>query len=136
MAKKLKLPKRIAGIKIPKVIRKGPVRDFMNSQAGQLIIAQSLVAAAGVFTAAKASHTDAGEVVKHPADATKAAVSFGEDQTARLTFALKEAARAFRQAMEKGPPAGEERNSSQEQQLESGSKKKQPAQRDPSLTPH
>src|SRR5688572_17624381 len=30
MAKKLKLPKRIAGMKIPKTIRKGPVGEFMS----------------------------------------------------------------------------------------------------------
>ena len=48
MAKKLKLPKRIAGIKIPKTIRKGSVGEFMSSPAGQLVIAEALVAAAGV----------------------------------------------------------------------------------------
>lgn len=41
MAKKLKLPKRIAGIKIPKTIRKGPVGEFMSSPAGQLVIAEA-----------------------------------------------------------------------------------------------
>jgi hypothetical protein len=53
MAKKLKLPKRIAGVKIPKAIRKGAVAQFMNSAAGQLVIAEALVAAAGAFAVKK-----------------------------------------------------------------------------------
>ena len=34
MAKRIKLPKRIAGIKIPKGIRKGPVIRFLNTPLG------------------------------------------------------------------------------------------------------
>jgi hypothetical protein len=45
--KKLKLPKRIAGVKIPKAARKGPVADFINSSGGQVLLAEALVLAAG-----------------------------------------------------------------------------------------
>ena len=35
MAKKLKVPKRVAGVKIPKAVRKGPVGTFLNSTSGR-----------------------------------------------------------------------------------------------------
>ncbi|HVF16542.1 MAG TPA: hypothetical protein VNA21_06505, partial [Steroidobacteraceae bacterium] len=54
MAKrKLKLPKKIAGVKIPKAVRKGPVGQFLNSSAGQLLVAEALIAAGGAFFAAE-----------------------------------------------------------------------------------
>jgi hypothetical protein len=138
MAKKLKLPKRVAGIKIPKRIRKGPVGDFINSRAGQLVIAQALVLAAGVFTASKAdSVPDLDELAKHPVKGAKqagrAAVDVSVDQGERLTYALKEAAHAFRNAMLQGPSAGESLEASSAQMsAEAGAKKKSsPQQREP-----
>lgn len=141
MAKKLKLPKRIAGIKIPKAIRKGPIRDFMNSRAGQIVIAEALVAAAGIFTAKKVdSDLNAAELAKHPGDgvrrAAKALSSDGVDQTERLTFALKEAARAFRAAMEDGPPAGTVEAAPVNTDAEPSAKKKPPSPREPGSIPH
>ena len=75
--KKLKLPKRIAGVKIPKTVRKGPVADFLNSPGGQELIAEMLTLAGAAF----------------PERGTAEA-------TARLAHAFAEAARAFRTAME------------------------------------
>jgi hypothetical protein len=49
--KKVKLPKRIAGVKLPKATRKGPIVDFLNSSGGQVLLAEALVLAAGVFGA-------------------------------------------------------------------------------------
>ena len=50
MAKsKIKVPKRVAGVKIPKSVRKGPVMDFVNSSTGRLLIAEALTAALAVF---------------------------------------------------------------------------------------
>jgi hypothetical protein len=112
MAKKLKikLPKRVAGVKIPKRVRKGPIAGFLNSGAGQLILAQTLVAAAGVFAASKTDpDSQTGDLVRHPVDRAKRAgraiADVSSDQTARLSYALKEASRAFRTAMERGPEA-------------------------------
>jgi hypothetical protein len=142
MAKKLKIPKRIAGIKIPKTIRKGPVGDFLRSSAGQLVIAEALVAAAGVFTVKKADPAlDAADVVKHPGDSVRRAVQAlsgsGPDQTQRLTFALKEAARAFKTAMESGPPAGQANEALPvKAEGESSAKKKSLSPRDPGSIPH
>ena len=114
MAKKLKvkLPKRIAGMKIPKAVRKGPIGDFLNSSGGQIILAQALVAAAGVFAASRTEpDSRAGDALRHPVEnaraAARAAKRQGREQAARLSFALKEASLAFRTAMEQGPPPNE-----------------------------
>src|SRR5688572_21037790 len=136
MAKKLKLPKRIAGIKIPKLIRKGPVGEFMSSPAGQLVIAEALVAAAGVFTVKKADENlDGADVVKHPGDSAHRVVqsltASGSDQTERLTFALKEAARAFKTAMENGPPAQASDGAPARAEPETSAKKKTLTPREP-----
>lgn len=140
MAKKLKLPKRIAGIKIPKTIRKGPVRDFMSSPAGQLVIAEALVAAAGVFTVKKADENlDAAQAVKHPGDSAHRIVQSltesDSDRTQRLTFALKEAARAFKAAMESGPPA-QGPGAPAKAEPEPNAKKKTLTPREPGSIPH
>ena len=45
----VKIPKRIAGVKIPKTVRKGPVADFLNSSGGQVLIAEALLLAARSF---------------------------------------------------------------------------------------
>jgi hypothetical protein len=141
MAKKLKLPKRIAGIKIPKSIRKGPVGDFMSSRAGQLVIAEALVAAAGVFTVQKADENlDAAQAVKHPGDSARRLVQSltdsGADQGQRLTYALKEAARAFKVAMEDGPPAQETGGVPAKTEPEPNAKKKTLTPREPGSIPH
>jgi hypothetical protein len=93
MAKKMKikLPKRVAGVKIPKVIRKGPVGEFLNSGAGQVILAETLVAAAALFTASKTD--DVRRLGKSVAGSSV-------DQTERLSRACKAAGQAFRNALQ------------------------------------
>ncbi len=110
MAKKLKikLPKRVAGVKIPKSVRKGPVGQFVNSTAGQIVIAEALVAAAGALAVSRTDPDSRfGNLVHHPIDTTRRAgrhaARAGTDQAARLSYALREGARAFRAAMEAGP---------------------------------
>ena len=93
MAKKvkIKLPKKVAGVKIPKVIRKGPIGQFLNSGAGQVILAETLVAATAMFAAEKK-----GGVRR----LGKALAGAGVDQTERLANACKAAGRAFREALQ------------------------------------
>ena len=56
MAKsRIKVPKRLAGVKIPKAVRKGPVMDFVNSKSGRILIAQALTAAISVLAYQQAS---------------------------------------------------------------------------------
>lgn len=93
MAKKIKikLPKRVAGVKIPKVIRKGAIGEFLNSGAGQVILAETLVAAAALFTASK---TDGVQKIGN------ALAGNGPDYTERLSKACKAASKAFREALQ------------------------------------
>jgi hypothetical protein len=95
--KKVKLPKRIAGVKVPKAARKGPVADFLNSSGGQVLLAEALVLAAGVFGVRRLS--------------TPLGISEGfgmreniADASARLSYACGEALRAFRAALEESAP--------------------------------
>ena len=66
MAKKLKVPKRIAGVKIPKSVRKGPVGTFLNSTAGQVLVAEAVLAAAGAMVLGGADpHSRTGQALRH-----------------------------------------------------------------------
>jgi hypothetical protein len=133
MAKKvkIKLPKRVAGLKIPKVVRKGPIGEFLNSGAGQTLLAETLVAAAAVFTAAKTDEdSPVAEGLRHPVEGARrvshAVSDAGSDQTARLAYAFKEASRAFREALQNGNAAAwEERPETLSE--EAGAKKKSSA---------
>jgi hypothetical protein len=117
MAKsRIKLPKRLAGVKIPKVVRKGPINDFLNSTGGQLLLAQAALAAITLFTAKQATGQSASEVLAHPVDSLKktgkkAAARAGQAQdelarsSARLRFAFEEGVRAFREALAEPVPS-------------------------------
>jgi len=135
MAKsRIKVPKRVAGVKIPKAVRKGPVMDFVNSKAGRVLIAQALTAAIGVLAYKQVSpetRTRVRDKIKDGADDTGDAL---KRNTARLSFAFGEAVTAFRTAL--NHPAGEQDPDSAAQalahQLEQlkervGKKKKRPS---------
>jgi hypothetical protein len=92
---KIKVPKRVAGVKIPKAVRKGPVLQFVNSSAGKLLVAEALTAALGLF-AYQQTRGDKGEKIKLTAREAEDAL---KRNTARLTFAFGEAVRAFRMAL-------------------------------------
>ena len=97
--RKLKLPKRIAGVKIPKAARKGPVADFINSSGGQVLLAEALVLAAGLF----------GVRRLEAADGTRSDVRGTiEEASARLTYACSEALKAFRVALAESVPTSTE----------------------------
>lgn len=104
---KITLPKRVAGIKIPKVVRKGPLGQFLNSHAGQVIVAEALVAAAAVFTATRTDESSpVGEGLRHPVDGARklsqVVAASGADQSERLAHAFRVAGRAFREALHDG----------------------------------
>lgn len=104
---KIKLPKRVAGIKIPKAIRKGPVGHFLNSGAGQLVIAETLVAAAAAFTAVKADESGkVADTLKNPVDsmrrAGEAMAEVGAGESERLAHAFRAACHAFMEALREG----------------------------------
>lgn len=101
MSKRVRLPKRIAGIKIPKGIRKGPVVKFLNTPPGQVVLAQALLVIGGAFAVDKARDNDG---VLHPLDTLKDAGRDLSDRAdsagAKLTRAFAAAAHAFRDVME------------------------------------
>ena len=100
MAKsRIKVPKQVVGIKIPKSVRKGPIMDFVNSTTGKVLIAQALTAAIGVFAYKQADPETRervrGKVKKGAEDAREIMTR----NTARLSYAFGEAVTAFRAAL-------------------------------------
>lgn len=135
MAKsRIKVPKRVAGVKIPKAVRKGPVMDFVNSKTGRILIAQALTAAIGVIAykqVGEETRERVGGKVKNGADDAKEAL---KRNTARLSFAFGEAVTAFRTALGQPPaePDAESAAKDLANQLEKvkervGKKKKSPS---------
>jgi hypothetical protein len=109
---KVKIPKRVAGIKIPKAVRKGVFRDFLDSAAGQVLIAEALVVLGGALGGKRTGSSsrlaqvpaDPVEELHDPSGAARSGLSHEEAsihrESARLSLAFKEAIRAFRAALE------------------------------------
>jgi hypothetical protein len=106
---KIKVPKRVAGVKIPKTVRKGPVLDFVNSSTGRLLIAEALTAAVGIF-AAKQIDPDTGKRLKDGVGNTEDAL---KQNTARLSYAFGEGVRAFRHALAESAPVDDTREAAE-----------------------
>ena len=109
MSKKsgIRLPKKIAGMKIPKSVRKGPVAQFLSSPGGQVAIAEALIIAAGVFATRQSPDSTAGQLLRNPGKALKAAgrstVKAKESVTRgsrKLSYAFAEAMKSFRAALQ------------------------------------
>jgi len=100
--KKVKLPKRIAGVKLPKATRKGPIVDFLNSSGGQVLLAEALVLAAGVFGARRVA-AQAG-APWDPGTRENIARDNIAGASARLAHASREALKAFRAALSEPSP--------------------------------
>ena len=98
------LPKRIAGVKVPKAVRKSRFGELLASRAGQALIAEALLAAGAVAAGKKASRNPRVRDAAH--EAKEMAVHAGHDVRhdmadagATLAYALGEAARAFAEAL-------------------------------------
>jgi hypothetical protein len=110
MAKKLKikLPKRMGGVKIPKSVRKGVLPRVLNSSGGQLVLAEALLALGGMYAARKLEpHTAAGDVLRHPLENLRAGRDWSHGATDRLTRALGAGVKAFRAALHDQSPGAE-----------------------------
>ena len=93
MAKKLKIPKKIAGVRVPKVLRKSTLmRNLLGSEVGRQLVADALVAAA---TAAAAVLVSRPQVRK----AGAAVANKGEDAAKVAKDALKSAAAAVTESL-------------------------------------
>ncbi|WP_374467879.1 hypothetical protein [Phenylobacterium sp.] len=104
MAKKRnKVPKRIAGVKVPKAVRRG-LKDLARSQNGKTVIAEALLAAGALLaaveakpgSAARRGATSAGRKLKPAAVAATAAAVEGR---ASLAAAFEHATRSFTEAL-------------------------------------
>lgn len=100
MAKRKKrkalLPKRIAGVKVPKSVRKGRLGELLASRTGQTLLAQAVVAA-GAIGATKNAGDAAVDKLSGAKDLGQR-LKGGKDAAAAggiLAVALGEAARAF-----------------------------------------
>jgi hypothetical protein len=91
MAKnKVKVPKTVGGLKIPKSLRKsGTVNTLLNNDLGRTILADVLIAAAGAAAAALVQHRPTGAQVAH---AGEAALDTGQRAVSGTTDAVQAAA--------------------------------------------
>jgi hypothetical protein len=111
--RKMKLPKRIAGVKIPKGIRKGPIGHFLSSSGGQLVIAEALLAAGGFYAVRRLEpNTPAGEALRHPIDSVRAKLGNYGGTSDRFARALRAGVYAFRNTLHEpfaeGAPTSEQ----------------------------
>ena len=96
--KKPKLPRRIAGIRLPIAVRNGLVVGFLNSTAGRALVSEALVLAAGVFGPERLRSYAASRRDQEARVTVKEA-------RARLSYACLEAMKAFRAALAESAPA-------------------------------
>ncbi len=132
MAKKLKikLPKKVAGVKIPKALRKGSFAKFLNTGAGQAVMAEAVLAALAVFAASK---TTKGRSVGH------SIAESGADAREHMTNAFREAVKRFRELTHLDEAVVEEKTerfASKSKGKSKGKGKKKSQSRIPSATTH
>jgi hypothetical protein len=106
-SKKAFLPKKIAGVKVPKNVRKGRFGEMLASPTGQKLIAQAIMAAGAIAAGKKAADSSkvreaANDVKQKVADKGGDAVQQTGDAGGALAYALTEAARTFADALKRG----------------------------------
>src|SRR3954447_12200800 len=111
------IPKKVAGVKIPKAVREpGTLSNLFNSALGREIIADALIAAAGAAAAALTRSRTVKDAGKAAADAGASAASAGSDLThtaaGAVATVVTEAAKTLLPASMVG---GEEQHGSEEQ---------------------
>ena len=101
MAKKDKgkLPKRIAGVKVPKALRKGLASSLLDNPQARAILADMLMAAAGAAAAALVKNRPTGKEV---ADAGEAAMDAGAGVATATRDGVQGAAGAVTEAVAEG----------------------------------
>jgi hypothetical protein len=110
MAKKGKagVPKRIAGIRVPKQVRKGPIGVFLASSGGQVLMAELLLVLAGVIATVANPATRTGRDLRNAIrEGAEAMYSGGgkrgkkraRQQAALVGLAVERALQAFQGAV-------------------------------------
>jgi hypothetical protein len=111
MAKKRKVPKKIAGVKLPKPLRRG-LRDLASSQSGRTVMIEALSAAGAALAATQArpgskvrrAAADQAPQVEAAADAVRDRAA---DLRSAAVTALEDAARSFTEALRRRDAATE-----------------------------
>jgi hypothetical protein len=121
------LPKRIAGVKVPKALRKGRAAEFLASPFGVAILSEALVVAgaAGVAQEAKPGSSMrklAAKTREEMEEAAAAAKHRGQVSAAALRDAFSAASQAFSDRLHQAADTVEP--------------EKKPIGRDPSLAAH
>ena len=99
------LPKRIAGIKVPKAVRKGRFGELLASPRGQALIAQAVLGVGAVAGGLKAKDSSKVKSATQDVKAKLGGVSESVAETnGALAYALGEAARSFAEAYRRGGP--------------------------------
>jgi hypothetical protein len=102
MAKKNKVPKRIAGAKLPKALRRG-LRDLAATQEGRAALGEALAAAGAALAGGEAQPPSKTPRAAKPGPKVKGATDASSDQApdtqAATVAAFESAARAFTQAL-------------------------------------
>jgi hypothetical protein len=88
---KVKIPKKVAGVKVPKMLRKSPIAALVDSPLGREILADAIVAAATAAAAALVKHRPSA---RQMADAGEAVVDAGSDAAAATRDTVQNAAGA------------------------------------------
>jgi len=81
------IPKRIAGVKVPKAARKGRFGELLASKTGQAMIAKAILSAGAAAAGLKAKKSPkvrkfAGDAKHKVADAGQDAADYGAPETA------------------------------------------------------
>ena len=90
------IPRKIAGVKVPKSVRKGRFGQLLTSKTGQALIAQAILGASAVAAGVKAK--DSPKIRKFAADAKRKVEDTGQNATNNLADAGATVAYAFGQA--------------------------------------
>ena len=103
-----KIPRRVAGVKIPRRVRQSPISGFIGSTGGQILIAGALLMAARSFAVSRLDpDSRPGRIANHPLDAAMELLSgtaavltaSGRAGEYPLAHAIREGLRAFRDAL-------------------------------------
>ena len=102
MSKSIKVPKKVAGVKVPKALRKGALNDFLNSSAGKLLIAEAIAAAVAALALRR---TESGErtatvVGRRAMELGETARDEARRASDRLSTAVRAGVQAFREALQ------------------------------------
>ena len=101
MGKKVKLPKRLWGVKIPKAVRKGAIGRFLGSSGGQVVLAEVFLAASAYYAARRIDpDTPIGETLRHPIDGLRAGRDWSRGTSDRFARAVRAGVQSFRASLQ------------------------------------